>query len=82
MEPIVSPWIIYLISTVSKMHDMLAVSFGILVVACFLGLISYTSSCFDEDGELLNFKKKHGKKSLLQSLSMYCFSSLFQEKKQ
>lgn len=62
MEPIVSPWIIYLISTVSKMHDMLAVSFGILVVACFLGLISYTSSCFDEDGELLNFKKKHGKK--------------------
>ena len=62
MEPIVNPWIIYLISTISKMHDMLAVSFGILIVACFLGLVFYASSCFDEDGELLNPKKKYGKK--------------------
>lgn len=69
MEPIVSPWIIYLISTVSKMHDMLAVSFGLLVVVCFLGFVFFTSSCFDEDGESLNedgdslnLKKKYGKK--------------------
>lgn len=62
MEPIVSPWIIYLISTISKMHDMLAVSLGILVVTCFLGFVFFTSSCFDEDGELLNLKKKYGKK--------------------
>jgi ABC-type Na+ efflux pump permease subunit len=54
MEPIISPWIIYVIRVLSSLHDIAMV---FLTISCILAIIMFLLAIFEEAEELQKYLK-------------------------